>query len=47
MDDFVSVVAGTMSPIEFFDPQHIGQIMAAAAERGTPPPATLSAPATS
>jgi len=31
MDAFVSVVAGTMSPLEFFDPSHIGQIMAAAA----------------
>jgi 2-polyprenyl-6-methoxyphenol hydroxylase-like FAD-dependent oxidoreductase len=36
MDDFVSVVAGTMSPIEFFDPQHIGQIMAAATEPAIP-----------
>ena len=31
MDAFVSIVAGTMSPVEFFDPAHIGQIMAAAA----------------
>ena len=30
-DDFVSMVAGTMSPIEFFDPAHIGPIMGAAA----------------
>ena len=30
MDAFVSIVAGTMSPVEFFDPAHIGQIMAAA-----------------
>ena len=30
MDSFVSVVAGTVSPVEFFDPQHIGQIMGAA-----------------
>lgn len=29
-DDFVSVVAGTMSPLEFFDPRHIGELMAAA-----------------
>jgi flavin-dependent dehydrogenase len=36
MDDFVSVVAGTMSPVEFFEPQNIGQIMAAAADRATP-----------
>ena len=33
MDAFVSVVAGTVSPIEFFDPAHIGRIMAAAAGR--------------
>ena len=31
MDAFVSVVARTMSPAEFFDPAHIGQIMTAAA----------------
>jgi 2-polyprenyl-6-methoxyphenol hydroxylase-like FAD-dependent oxidoreductase len=31
MDDFVSVVAGTVSPLAFFDPHNIGQIMAAAA----------------
>jgi 2-polyprenyl-6-methoxyphenol hydroxylase-like FAD-dependent oxidoreductase len=31
MDAFASVVAGTMSPVEFFDPAHIGQIMAVAA----------------
>jgi flavin-dependent dehydrogenase len=30
MDDFVSVIAGTVSPIDFFAPDHIGQIMAAA-----------------
>jgi 2-polyprenyl-6-methoxyphenol hydroxylase-like FAD-dependent oxidoreductase len=30
MDAFASVVAGTMSPVEFFDPSHIGRIMAAA-----------------
>jgi 2-polyprenyl-6-methoxyphenol hydroxylase-like FAD-dependent oxidoreductase len=29
-DAFVSVTAGTMSPVEFFDPQHIGSIMGAA-----------------
>jgi hypothetical protein len=27
MSSFVSVVAGTMSPIEFFDPEHIGRLM--------------------
>ncbi len=30
MDAFVSVAAGAMSPIEFFAPEHIGQVMAAA-----------------
>ena len=30
MDAFVSVNAGTLSPAEFFAPEHIGQIMAAA-----------------
>jgi 2-polyprenyl-6-methoxyphenol hydroxylase-like FAD-dependent oxidoreductase len=28
MDDFVSVVAATVSPVEFFDPGNIGRIMA-------------------
>jgi 2-polyprenyl-6-methoxyphenol hydroxylase-like FAD-dependent oxidoreductase len=36
MNEFVSVVAGTMSPIEFFDPAHLGSIMAAAAVQGAP-----------
>jgi hypothetical protein len=36
MDDFVSVVAGTISPAEFFDPRHIGQIMAGASQRAVP-----------
>jgi flavin-dependent dehydrogenase len=27
MDGFVSVVAGTVSPVEFFDPDHIGSIL--------------------
>jgi flavin-dependent dehydrogenase len=27
MDAFVSVVAGTVSPVEFFDPENIGRIM--------------------
>ena len=31
MDSFASITAGTVSPIEFFDPQNIGQIMGAAA----------------
>jgi hypothetical protein len=31
MDAFVSMYAGTMSPVEFFDPEHIGRIMNAAA----------------
>ena len=30
MDAFVSVVAGTVSPVEFFSPDNIGQIMQAA-----------------
>ncbi|MEP6662014.1 MAG: NAD(P)/FAD-dependent oxidoreductase [Acidimicrobiales bacterium] len=30
MNSFVSVVAGTVSPVEFFDPQNIGRIMSAA-----------------
>jgi flavin-dependent dehydrogenase len=30
MDSFVSVVAGTVSPVEFFDPANIGRIMSAA-----------------
>ena len=31
MDDFASITAGTVSPVEFFDPQNIGRIMGAAA----------------
>jgi flavin-dependent dehydrogenase len=31
MDAFVSVTAGTVSPVEFFDPDHIGRIMSTAA----------------
>lgn len=31
MDAFVSVTAGTVSPVEFFDPNHIGAIMSSAA----------------
>ena len=34
MDAFVSVTAGTVSPVEFFDPENIGRIMSAAATRG-------------
>lgn len=30
MDAFVSVTAGTVSPLEFFNPEHIGRIMTAA-----------------
>ena len=30
MNDFASVTAGTVSPIDFFDPANIGQIMSAA-----------------
>jgi len=29
MDAFVSVTAGTVSPVEFFDPRPIGRIMSA------------------
>jgi flavin-dependent dehydrogenase len=32
MDAFVSLVAGTVSPVEFFDPEHVGRIMSAANE---------------
>lgn len=31
MNAFVSVVAGTLSPVEFFDPENIGRIMSVAA----------------
>jgi len=31
MDAFVSVTAGTVSPVDFFDPEHIGRVMSAAA----------------
>jgi flavin-dependent dehydrogenase len=31
MNAFVSIVAGTVSPVEFFDPENIGRIMSAAA----------------
>lgn len=31
MNAFVSITAGTVSPVEFFDPEHIGRIMGAAA----------------
>jgi flavin-dependent dehydrogenase len=31
MDSFASITAGTVSPVEFFDPEHIGRIMRAAA----------------
>ena len=30
MDMFVSITAGTVSPIEFFDPENIGRLMSAA-----------------
>jgi hypothetical protein len=29
-EEFVSITAGTVSPLDFFDPQHIGEIMGAA-----------------
>jgi flavin-dependent dehydrogenase len=31
MDSFVSVIAGTVSPVDFFDPGHVGWIMSAVA----------------
>ncbi len=31
MDAFVSITAGTVSPVEFFDPEHIGRLMSLAA----------------
>jgi 2-polyprenyl-6-methoxyphenol hydroxylase-like FAD-dependent oxidoreductase len=31
IDDFVSITAGTVSPAEFFAPEHIGELMGAAA----------------
>jgi flavin-dependent dehydrogenase len=30
MDAFASITAGTVSPVEFFDPEHIGRLMSAA-----------------
>lgn len=30
MDGFVSVIAGTVSPVEFFAPEHVGRLMAGA-----------------
>jgi 2-polyprenyl-6-methoxyphenol hydroxylase-like FAD-dependent oxidoreductase len=30
MDSFVSVTAGTVSPVEFFDPEHVGRLVGAA-----------------
>jgi hypothetical protein len=30
MDSFVSLIAGTVSPVDFFAPDHIGRIMGAA-----------------
>ena len=29
MDSFVSITAGTLSPVEFFDPENIGRLMGA------------------
>jgi len=31
MDAFVSVTAGTLSPVDFFDPGHVAAIMGSAA----------------
>ena len=33
MDEFVSITSGTMSPIEFFDPDHVAAIFGNAAAR--------------
>ena len=33
MDAFVSLTAGTVSPVEFFDPGHVGLLMNAAAAK--------------
>jgi 2-polyprenyl-6-methoxyphenol hydroxylase-like FAD-dependent oxidoreductase len=33
MDAFVSITAGTVSPVEFFDPEHIGRVMSAVGTR--------------
>jgi hypothetical protein len=30
MNDFVSIIAATMSPLEFFDPERIGKLMTTA-----------------
>jgi hypothetical protein len=32
MDDFVSVISGTVSPADFFDPDNVGRIMSSASE---------------
>jgi hypothetical protein len=40
MDGFVGVIAGTVSPAEFFRADHIGQIFAAAPGDGHVPIAT-------
>ena len=32
MNGFVSVVAGTVSPVEFFSPDNIGRVMEVAAQ---------------
>lgn len=31
MDAFAGITAGTVSPVDFFDPEHVGRIMRAAA----------------
>jgi hypothetical protein len=37
MDAFASVAAGTLAPEAFFSPDHIGQVMGAAAARTAEP----------
>jgi len=39
MDQFVSLSAGTVSPVDFFAPDNIGQIMGVAARRAHVPSA--------
>jgi hypothetical protein len=39
MDSFASVIAGTVSPVEFFEPRNIGRIMVAARSQGGGPAA--------
>jgi flavin-dependent dehydrogenase len=42
MDAFVRMNAGTISPAQFFAPEHLGPIVAAAAQRSSPAPAAVA-----